>query len=246
MTLTALDRGHVVGEPPYGDASRVGTDGVRHRVLRRPRLAQRRIAMGLTQEDLAEALGVDRTTPIRWECPSISRSGDVSRPLPVYRPKLARALEVSLDELDEILSDIVYLDDHREVTPVTPPPGPGSPSVADEAALSHEHSGSLPTECSCALTTVAWWSGREASALRRALRLSVRAFAEHLGTSARTVASWEDRCDLASPGLAMQRALDSALVQADSEARIRFRLILLDRAAAGSGVTGASTEESRQ
>ena len=35
------------------------------------------------------------------------------------------------------------------------------------------------------------WTGREARALRAALRLSVRAFAEHLGVAARTVSKWE-------------------------------------------------------
>jgi DNA-binding transcriptional regulator YiaG len=35
--------------------------------------------------------------------------------------------------------------------------------------------------------TVRIWTGREAAALRTAMRLSVRAFAEHLGVAVRTV-----------------------------------------------------------
>jgi transcriptional regulator with XRE-family HTH domain len=34
---------------------------------RRGRLAQRRKALGLTQEDLAGLLGVERSTVVRWE-----------------------------------------------------------------------------------------------------------------------------------------------------------------------------------
>ena len=35
------------------------------------------------------------------------------------------------------------------------------------------------------------WSGRETLALRTALRMTVEAFAEHLGVAVRTVAKWE-------------------------------------------------------
>jgi tetratricopeptide (TPR) repeat protein/transcriptional regulator with XRE-family HTH domain len=62
----------------------------------RARLAQRRKALGLTQEGLAELLGVERTTVVRWE------SGETG-PLPGIRPKLARALRVSADRLEELL-----------------------------------------------------------------------------------------------------------------------------------------------
>ena len=41
------------------------------------------------------------------------------------------------------------------------------------------------------MPAVGLWTGREARALRGALRLSVRAFAEHLGVAARTVSKWE-------------------------------------------------------
>jgi len=41
------------------------------------------------------------------------------------------------------------------------------------------------------MTPVRRWTGRETTALRTALRLSLRDFAEHLGVGARTVSKWE-------------------------------------------------------
>jgi tetratricopeptide (TPR) repeat protein/transcriptional regulator with XRE-family HTH domain len=63
---------------------------------RREQLAARRKALGLTQEQLAEALDVGRTTVARWE------RGE-AQPLPWLRPKLAGALRVSADRLGELL-----------------------------------------------------------------------------------------------------------------------------------------------
>ncbi|WP_318204391.1 helix-turn-helix transcriptional regulator [Streptomyces sp. SCL15-4] len=60
-------------------------------------MAERRKALGYSQEQLAELLGVDRTTIGRWE------SGR-STPQPPQRPSLADALEVSLTELDALLA----------------------------------------------------------------------------------------------------------------------------------------------
>lgn len=59
-------------------------------------LAERRRALGYSQEKLAQLLGVDRTTVGRWE------SGKVA-PQPPQRRGLAAALEVSLRELDILL-----------------------------------------------------------------------------------------------------------------------------------------------
>jgi transcriptional regulator with XRE-family HTH domain len=95
---------------------------------RRQELSQRRKAVGFTQESLAEYLGVERSTVIRWE------AGD-SEPLPSIRPNLARALQVSIDQLAELLttSDISattqVLSTDPEVTipaqlPQIQPPGP--------------------------------------------------------------------------------------------------------------------------
>jgi tetratricopeptide (TPR) repeat protein/transcriptional regulator with XRE-family HTH domain len=63
----------------------------------RGRLAQRRKAVGLTQEQLAEQLGVERTTVTRWE-------RGQTQPVPWLRPKLASALMVSPDRIEELLA----------------------------------------------------------------------------------------------------------------------------------------------
>ena len=63
---------------------------------RRSRLAQRRKALGYSQDAFAEVLGVDRSTVARWE------RGE-SEPLPYIRPKLARVLGVTAAELGRLL-----------------------------------------------------------------------------------------------------------------------------------------------
>jgi transcriptional regulator with XRE-family HTH domain len=193
--------------------------------LRRPRLAQRRVVMGFSQEDLAEAVEVDRTTAIRWECPAVSRSGEVSMPLPVHRPRLAKALQVSLDELDDMLADILQVDDGPTLSTATARAGDDDNSSRRVATVVH-HRRAGAGRCWCSQATVAWWGGRETFALRRALRLSVRAFAEHIGTSVSTVTGWEDQRGLVSPGTGMQAVLDQVLKQAEPGVRARFWLIL--------------------
>jgi tetratricopeptide (TPR) repeat protein/transcriptional regulator with XRE-family HTH domain len=66
-------------------------------VARRQRLVQRRKALGLTQEALAELVAVGRSTVVRWE------RGE-SEPLPSIRPRLARVLKVSADALESLLT----------------------------------------------------------------------------------------------------------------------------------------------
>jgi transcriptional regulator with XRE-family HTH domain len=61
-------------------------------------VAGARKAAGHTQESLAAALHVDRSTVIRWE------SGNQA-PLPYLRPKLARLLEQSPERLRELIED---------------------------------------------------------------------------------------------------------------------------------------------
>jgi transcriptional regulator with XRE-family HTH domain len=65
---------------------------------KRARLATRRRAVGFSQDQLAERLKVDRSTVARWE------SGE-SEPQPWMRPRLARALAVSVDQLGDLLSE---------------------------------------------------------------------------------------------------------------------------------------------
>jgi transcriptional regulator with XRE-family HTH domain len=70
------------------------------------------------------------------------------------------------------------------------------------------------------------WSGREARALREALRLSVRDFAAHLGVAPRTVSKWEAGNEAVHPRPDLQRVLDTALQRADDAARTRFEAAL--------------------
>jgi tetratricopeptide (TPR) repeat protein/transcriptional regulator with XRE-family HTH domain len=72
-------------------------DAASSTVVKRQRLVQRRKALGLTQEALAELVTVGRSTVVRWE------RGE-SEPLPSIRPKLARALKVSVDLLESLLA----------------------------------------------------------------------------------------------------------------------------------------------
>lgn len=66
---------------------------------KRVRLAQRRKSAGYSQEKLAERLGVERSTVVRWEAAE-------SEPQPWARPKLAAALKVTVDDLQSLLDDV--------------------------------------------------------------------------------------------------------------------------------------------
>jgi transcriptional regulator with XRE-family HTH domain len=77
------------------------------------------------------------------------------------------------------------------------------------------------------MTAVRRWSGQEARALRLALRLSVRAFAEQLGVATRTVSKWESGGAATVPRPDTQAILDTALARADPAARERFTLLCL-------------------
>lgn len=67
--------------------------------MRRRRLADARKAAGKTQEEIAEGVGVDRTTIGKWE-------RDESTPHPNQRPAYAAALGLTLSELDALLSSM--------------------------------------------------------------------------------------------------------------------------------------------
>ncbi|SEF55661.1 Helix-turn-helix [Nonomuraea solani] len=64
---------------------------------KRRRLADRRKALGYSQEFFADELGIDRTTASRWE------RGE-TEPCPYIRPKLCAVLQVTPDELDDLLT----------------------------------------------------------------------------------------------------------------------------------------------
>jgi tetratricopeptide (TPR) repeat protein/transcriptional regulator with XRE-family HTH domain len=72
-------------------------DATTDRAAKRHRLAQRRKALGLTQEALARILDVERSTVARWE-------RGQTEPLPWIWPKLAKTLQVSADRLQDLLA----------------------------------------------------------------------------------------------------------------------------------------------
>ena len=76
---------------------------------RRYLLAMQRRRAGYSQEALAEALEVGRSTIVRWE------AGE-AEPRPRYREALAKTLEISLETLNR------YVDDEPVSTPQQQPP----------------------------------------------------------------------------------------------------------------------------
>lgn len=66
--------------------------------VKRTRLTARRKVVGLSQEMVAERLQVDRSTVVRWE------RGE-TEPQPWKRTELAKALRVSVEQLDELLNE---------------------------------------------------------------------------------------------------------------------------------------------
>jgi tetratricopeptide (TPR) repeat protein/transcriptional regulator with XRE-family HTH domain len=91
----------------------VADDARAGRAVRRARLAERRRTLGLTQEDLAALLEIERSTVARWERGS-------TQPLPWLWPKLADALQVPAGQLAELLGGATPAGpDRRE--PAAPP-----------------------------------------------------------------------------------------------------------------------------
>lgn len=72
------------------------------------------------------------------------------------------------------------------------------------------------------MTAVRAWTGREACALRAAMRLSIRDFAELLGVGFRTATKWQARGDDVCLRPGTQSVLDTALERASDEARARL------------------------
>ncbi|MFE7624499.1 helix-turn-helix domain-containing protein [Streptomyces sp. NPDC057509] len=85
------------------------------------------------------------------------------------------------------------------------------------------------------MATVHHWTGLEARALRLALRLSVRAFAEHLGVAVATVSKWESKRAETEPRPDTQAILDTALARSDAAAHLRFETLLSEMAGTMQG-----------
>lgn len=81
------------------------------------------------------------------------------------------------------------------------------------------------------------WTGREAKALREALRMSQRQFARDLGISDRTITKWESGGASAVPGMEYQAVLDTALHRCDVDARQRFDQAIASRPAQGAAAS---------
>jgi tetratricopeptide (TPR) repeat protein/transcriptional regulator with XRE-family HTH domain len=117
-------------------------------MAKRQRLAQCRKAAGFSQEALASALGVERSTVVRWE-------GGETKPLPWIRPKLARAIRISVDQLDELLD----IEPGPEL--VTAPEGALWQEVPDASPLlTAGHAAKAPPVCQLP-PAVADFTGRE-------------------------------------------------------------------------------------
>ncbi|MGW0651773.1 helix-turn-helix domain-containing protein [Streptomyces umbrinus] len=93
--------------------------------------------MGLTQEALAERLGVDRSTIVRWEAGAAS-------PQAWMRPSLAAAIDITIDELDSLLARRTEQAEPREALEPDPPDPPdlptqaGLPNAVDERPLRYD------------------------------------------------------------------------------------------------------------
>lgn len=91
------------------------------------------------------------------------------------------------------------------------------------------------------MTTVHHWTGLEARALRHALRLSIRAFAQHLGVGIRTVSKWEKLLSATDPRQDTQAILDTALARSDAAVHLRFETFLSEAGRPGQGSGRRST-----
>jgi transcriptional regulator with XRE-family HTH domain/tetratricopeptide (TPR) repeat protein len=76
------------------------------------------------------------------------------------------------------------------------------------------------------VTAIQKWTGREARALREAMRMSVRDFASRLGISARAVSKWEAGGERMVPRPDSQSILDTVFETAPPNVRSRFEQLV--------------------
>lgn len=82
------------------------------------------------------------------------------------------------------------------------------------------------------------WTGRTATALRKAHRMTVDRFARHLKVAPRTVANWASHPEMV-PRAAIQAALDEVLTQATASVRARFAELCGEDSATPTNATQA-------
>lgn len=75
------------------------------------------------------------------------------------------------------------------------------------------------------MVTVDRWTGVETRALRRAKRMSLQAFAAHLGVSERTLSTWERRGSTVNIRDVNQAALDTSLKVSSPDVHQRFAVL---------------------
>ncbi len=112
----------------FGPCETLRESGVELMPPRRQRLAERRQVVGLTQEGLAERLGVDRSTIVRWE-------RGTSSPQPWIRPRLADALKVSAEGLVDLLKDQNEREGGEQVRQERALPDPSTADLSTAADL---------------------------------------------------------------------------------------------------------------
>lgn len=78
------------------------------------------------------------------------------------------------------------------------------------------------------MATVRQWTGRETRALRKAMRVSVREFAEKLGVAERSVSKWEAARERTFLRPESQSLLDTLFKQVSDDTRERFASLLDD------------------
>ena len=97
----------------------------------------------------------------------------------------------------------------QRLTPSQPEPEPAPPPSAPPPLLA----------------AVAQWTGKEARALRIALRMPLAGFAHHINAGRSTVCDWETAGERLILTWGMQDALDHALSNAPNECKKRFALL---------------------
>ncbi|MFJ4919835.1 SUMF1/EgtB/PvdO family nonheme iron enzyme [Streptomyces sp. NPDC088725] len=101
------------------------------------------------------------------------------------------------------------------------------------------------------MATVERWTGKESKALRKAKRMGIDAFAEHLGVSERTISTWEKRGEDISIRDVNQAALDTSLKVSSPDVHERFVAFVggsdsvLPMSGAASGQVLRSQEQER-
>lgn len=182
---------------PAPDVSAARIDAVRIDLGRQ--LAALREAAWLTQTDLAGRLSCARTTIATIETGRVGASRQFWERAD-QELNAGGVLVKAFDELDDLLNE--RRRQRGEIRRRQLLAAPGASRVHGVA--------------------VGAWGWGEVRALRESLRLTVRAFAAHIGVSVATVCHWEHRERVTRLHLATEEMLDRALKIADDDARARF------------------------